>query len=330
MYLGYYVLKTPRKQFYKYFDFVKKEKKISSLSLYRDILYSSLKYNISFIDYFKLRFFNKTSQERSEYTGVGFMYEYQLKMNPKQHRDVLENKIAFLSRFNKFSGRRWASLTMLEQDPQLIESFLHNKTGKVVLKYSRGQCGQQVNVMETKNISAVDLLTLMKNTNSDLIEEFVVQHDALMKIAPRGLNTVRIITQYISDTEVQIIGAALRLSLYNSVDNMGAGNIVTSLDLETGATTDAGIYADVTKEDVKTHPLTGVDIIGFKVPFWEECKNMVKQAATLTPENKSIGWDVGVTNEGPILIEGNHDWGHESLQVPLRKGIKKDLLPFIQ
>lgn len=328
MYFGYYILKTPRKQFYKYFNFVKKEKHLSSFSLYRDIVFSTFKYNISIIDYFKLRFINKPGREREEYVGVGFMYEYQLKMNPKGYRDLLENKIKFLGHFRELAGRQWATLEMLQQDDALLQRFLEDEKGKVVVKYSRGQCGQQVRVVETGNITGGDLLDLMVRDKFDLIETFVVQHDDLMRIAPRGLNTIRVVTQFVSDTDIQIIGAGLRLSIYESVDNMGAGNIVLPVDLQSGTTTDSASYADITKQDINTHPLTGLDLVGFRVPHWEACKNLAIEAARLTPENKSVGWDIAVTNAGPVLIEGNHDWGHESLQVPLRKGIKKKLLQF--
>jgi hypothetical protein len=324
------MLKTPKAVFYKYVNYVKKKKKTSSLSLYADLLFASIKYNVSILDYFEYSFYEKNKEERSQYAGHGFMYEYQLKMNPKKYRDVLSNKIAFLKYFDAFAGRQWASLEMLEKNPELVENFLNNKEGKVVLKYSKGQCGKQVSVVETKNITAQDLLNMMKKNNFDLLEAFVVQHDEMMKMAPNGLNTVRIVTQYISNTEVQIIGTSLRLSIYSNIDNLNAGNIALSLDMETGRTINSGLYIDHTKENVTTHPLTGLELTGFKVPFWEECKALAKKAAALTPENKSIGWDIGITNDGPLLIEGNHDWGHGLIQVPLKKGIKKILSQFIR
>lgn len=329
VYLGYYILNTPKSQFFKDFNYVKKKKKISALSLYTEVLFSSFRYNISLMDYFKLRFFDKTKQQRTEYAGMGFMYEYQLKMNPKAHRDVLENKVKFLERFKEFSGRKWATLNMLNDDNTLLQNFINNEHKKVVLKYSKGQAGQEVKVISTEGISPTDLLTLMKSQNFDLIETFVVQHDELMRIAPRGLNTVRIVTQ-LSGNNVIIIGTSLRLSIYENVDNMRAGNIALPLDPETGITTDAGVYADISKDDVKIHPLTGLNLIGFQVPFWKECREMITKAALITPENKSIGWDVAITNKGPLLIEGNHNWSHELWQLPVRKGQKQVLLQFMK
>ncbi|MCC6289117.1 MAG: hexapeptide transferase [Chitinophagaceae bacterium] len=329
IYLGYYFLKTPKKQFYKNFNFVKEKKKISSFSLYKDVLFSSLKYNISLMDYFKLRFFDKTKQERSEYAGAGFMYKYQLDMNPKESRDILENKVKFLEYFKDFAGRKWATIEMLESNKNLAADFLKSEQGKIVLKNSKGQAGKEVAVVDTKNMNVDDLFALMKKNNFDLIESFVVQHDELMKIAPRGLNTARIITQY-HNNKIIIIGTSLRLSVHLNIDNISAGNFAVPVDPETGIVTDPGIYTDVTKEDVYKHPLTGIDIIGFKVPFWKECIETTTKAALLTPQNRSIGWDVAITNAGPLLIEGNHNWNNDLWQMPVRKGLKKILLQFVE
>jgi hypothetical protein len=328
IYLGYYFSRTSKEHFYRNFNYVKKKNHISSLTLYKDVLFSSLKYNVSFMDYFKLRFFDKTKQERSEYAGAGFMYKYQLLMNPRGHREVLENKVKFLNHFKDFSGRTWATMDMLQGNKELIQTFLNDERGKVVLKNSRGQAGKEVVVFDTKGISAEELISTMEKNKFDLIEKYVVQHDALMQIAPRGLNTARIITQ-LHNGKVDIIGTSLRLSVLLNIDNISAGNFAVPVDTETGVVNDAGIYVDVTKEDVLKHPLTGFDLIGFKVPFWKECIETVTKAALLTPENKSIGWDVAITNNGPLLIEGNHNWNNDLWQMPLRRGLKKILLQYM-
>ncbi len=329
IYLGYYIQQTPKKQFYKYFDYVKKLRNMSSFSLYTDLLTSSLKYNISLMDYFKLRFFEKSSKEREEYAGVGFMYEYQKKMNPKGYREVLENKAKFLEHFKDFVGRRWATIETLEQDPALMKTFLENENGKVVVKYRKGQAGKEVDVLETKGLTGDDLLAIMKKNGYDLVETFVRQHDEFMRIAPNALNTVRIVTQLVNDNDVRIIDTSIRLSIHTRVDNMRAGNIAMPLDPVTGKISGNGTYTDITKEDTLIHPLTGVQLIGFQVPYWKEINAFAIKAARHTPENKSIGWDIGLTNNGPILIEGNHNWSHELSQVPVKKGLKKVLLQFI-
>jgi hypothetical protein len=65
--------------------------------------------------------------------------------------------------------------------------------------------------------------------------------------------------------------------------------------------------------------------VGFQVPFWPELIDMAKKAALHVPENRSIGWDIAVTENGPELIEGNHDWCKLVWQLPVKKGMKSVL-----
>ena len=110
---------------------------------------------------------------------------------------------------------------------------------------------------------------------------------------------------------------------------MAAGNIAAPIDEMTGLVSGSGVYSDITKTDEIEHPVTGVKIEGFQVPYWPEVMNMVKEAALLHPQNRSIGWDVAITNEGPELLEGNHNWCKLLWQLPVKKGLKPVLEQYI-
>ena len=56
---------------------------------------------------------------------------------------------------------------------------------------------------------------------------------------------------------------------------------------------------------------------GFKIPQWEACVELVKEAALVVPEVRYIAWDVCITeNYGPLLIEGNAYPGQDVTQYP--------------
>ena len=321
-------MRTSGKDFLKLIRFVIKEKGISYLSLCADILYSAIRYNISFMDYFSYKLYNISSKEREEYMGSGAMYEYQLKMNPKKSREVLHNKIEFLKRFADCAGRNWATLEMLRNDPGKAQQLLCNSTGKVVAKYSKGQSGRQVEVLDARLLSSALLIQKMEMLHYDLVEEYIEQHHSLMQLSPSAVNTVRIVTQLYKG-EIIVITSRLRISVNCSVDNASVGNIVVPLDTLTGRVTGPGIYADITKPDEFRHPVTGIDFIGFQVPHWEDCVQLVKKAALRIPENRSIGWDIAVTSNKPVLIEGNHNWHYLVLQMPEKKGYRKMLEQYL-
>jgi hypothetical protein len=322
LYLGYYFKNLDWKKFRSFFNHVRETKKISSFALFTDIIGSSLRYNISLLEYFQFGFYEMGAEERRTYAGTGCMYEYQLIMNPKSSRGCLDNKVEFFENYGAFIHHITAGIESLKRDEKLQETLLRNPSGKIVLKYSRGQCGWQVRIFDADFFRDKDLVAFMEKEGFDLAEEFLVQHSALMALSPSAVNTVRVITQLNSRNEVEILGARLRISENSPVDNMAAGNFAAPIDIETGVVNGPGVYSDITRKDVSVHPITGIPVVGFQVPYWSEILDMMQKAARQVPENRSIGWDIAVTEKGPELIEGNHDWCKLVWQLPVKKGLK--------
>ena len=328
IYLLYYLKNLNIKKFNNFLNYASKVTGKTKISLLADAICSVFKYNTSLNDFFSFRFYTLNSSERAKWAGTGFMYEYQLKMNPKDSREVLENKIKFLNHFRPFINRNFSDLSSLESDKKLLEELLQNKSGKLVLKGSMGQAGTEIEIIKCSDFSPLSLISYMQKNNYDLIEQYVVQHPALMDLSPTGLNTVRIITQ-LNKKGVDFIGGRLRISVNSFVDNMAAGNLAAAIDMETGAVKGPGVYSDTTKLEQITHPITGKPIIGFVIPFWNEVMILAKKAALHTPENRSVGWDIAITSVGPELIEGNHNWCKLLWQLPVNKGLKKVLEQYL-
>lgn len=321
LYLGYYFKELDRTKLKKFIEFVSNEKKVNKLSIWMDMIHASLKFNISLQEYFLFRFYNISELEKSTFAGTGTMYEYQLMMNPKAERAILEDKLQFLEAYRPFIRHSYFSLNDV-YDVDKTEKVLNNKSTKIVLKNSKGQCGIGVEVRKASEFNTESLIKRLHETGNDFVEEFVQQHDELNRLSPSGLNTIRIITQLNDQDEVEILGARLRITINSSVDNLAAGNIAAPIDEQSGIVTGPGVYSDITKEDEYKHPVTGIEIVGFQIPFWDDSVQMVRNAALMHPQNRSIGWDVAITNEGPELIEGNHDWCKLLWQLPVKKGLK--------
>ncbi|TES91431.1 MAG: hypothetical protein E3J87_07835, partial [Candidatus Cloacimonadota bacterium] len=43
-------------------------------------------------------------------------------------------------------------------------------------------------------------------------------------------------------------------------------------------------------------------------PFWSDIVTLAKKAATVSPELRSVGWDIAISKNGPVLMEGNDNW----------------------
>ncbi|MFN4299811.1 MAG: sugar-transfer associated ATP-grasp domain-containing protein [Thermaurantimonas sp.] len=322
LYLAYYIKQTDKKKFFQFLNYTANLVKRSKATLIFDSIVSVFRYNISLLEYFQFRFFNLNDQERKNWAGTGFMYEYQLCMNPKSERHILEDKTLFYKNYRDFFVHNVADLETLKRNKEFAQKLLENPSGKIVLKVSDGKCGKGVMICETKDFTPDSLIQFMEKKGYKLAEEFIVQHPVLQKLSPTAVNTVRIFTQLNSNNEVELLGCRLRISVNSPVDNMAAGNLAAPIDENTGIVIGPGVYSDITKAEVSIHPITGVRIEGFQVPFWKETLNMVKNAALKHPQNRSIGWDVVITEKGPGLIEGNHDWCKLLWQLPVKKGMK--------
>ncbi len=51
---------------------------------------------------------------------------------------------------------------------------------------------------------------------------------------------------------------------------------------------------------------TGVVFENYQIPFFEEAKNLALRAARSLPALRLVGWDIVISENGPLLLEGNH------------------------
>lgn len=329
LYLGYYLKKMDWKKFKLFLNHTSELTGKSKTSLVSDAVSCVFKYNISLLEYFQFRFFEQNEEQRKTWAGTGYMFEYQLKMNPKESRDILDDKTKFYRSYKDYFVHRVADLTDLNQNSELRQKLLNTPSGKLVFKVADGNCGIDVLIRNANEFDDDSLIDFMENSQFDLVEEFIQQHPVLNDLSPSAVNTVRIFTQLDDKDEVVLLGCRQRISVNSPVDNMAAGNMAASIDEETGIISGTGVYSDITKPEETKHPVTGVEIVGLQIPFWKETVAMVKKAAKEHPENRSIGWDIVITEKGPGFIEGNHDWCKLLWQLPAQKGLKSKLEPYL-
>ena len=63
------------------------------------------------------------------------------------------------------------------------------------------------------------------------------------------------------------------------------------------------------------------------IPYWKESLETCLKAAKMVDGLGYVGWDIAVTPNGPVLIEGNHFPGHDILQMPPHVPDKIGMLP---
>ena len=91
------------------------------------------------------------------------------------------------------------------------------------------------------------------------------------------------------------------------------------VDIETGKLVGNGIDKKLNESE---NSITNIKFDGFQIPYWEEIKEMVLEAALVNDKVNMVGWDVAISKNGPLIIEGNRGPGFDLVQVLLKKGTK--------
>lgn len=142
-----------------------------------------------------------------------------------------------------------------------------------------------------------------------LLQDWITQHPKVNELHPDSVNTIRLIT-FNNNGKVEVFCAALRIGTKGrSVDNWGAGGMVVGIDHETGKLKRTGWFKPGFGGRVDKHPDTGVVFEGFQLPYFKEGVRMVCELHGYLYGIHSVGWDIAITPNGPIFIEGNDDWG---------------------
>lgn len=159
-----------------------------------------------------------------------------------------------------------------------------------------------------------------------IVQKTLRNHHEIAKIYPSAINTLRIVTvnpKYSDNPkDVVLLGALLRMGAHGAViDNWAKGGLVCGIDGD-GKLMKFGFYKPGYGTKTEKHPDTHFKFEGFDVPYYKEALNLCKQFHSKLNKIHSIGWDVAITEEGPIFIEGNDDWELGFIQVCFG-GIKK-------
>ncbi|KAA1246446.1 sugar-transfer associated ATP-grasp domain-containing protein [Aquimarina sp. RZ0] len=143
-------------------------------------------------------------------------------------------------------------------------------------------------------------------SNECIHQEVVVQHPEINKIYAHSINTIRFDTYIDKNNNIHILSAFMRFGCGgNVVDNGSSGGIYLSVDIQKGEL--KGLSHQLMKyggKQLQKHPDTHTQFDGFSIPYFTESLALVKKAVSYIPD-RIIGWDIAISPDGPVIIEGN-------------------------
>ena len=191
---------------------------------------------------------------------------------------------------------------------------------RLIIKPLDGSFGRGIRIV-TPEDGYADML--LKSYPGGFIAEEVIQQDERMaQLHPESVNTLRIHTLQ-NNGIVEVFHPYIRIGRGKSVvDNAGSGGVFTSCNSETG---EVLTVVDEYCHSYTSHPDNGFPLVGFKVPCWKEAFDFARQLALTNQDVHYAGWDLALTKDGWVLVEGNPR-AQMIFQISEGKGFKNEVL----
>lgn len=154
-----------------------------------------------------------------------------------------------------------------------------------------------------------------------LLQRALANHPTAAALTNGALATVRFVTLRAVSGAVSVVSATYRMPTGAAViDAFSHGGLAAPVELATGQlgpALDLRMAAAGTSTD--THPDTGARITKTTLPDWRIAVALVQRAHEAVPGMVPlIGWDVALTTDGPVLVEGNVPPSADLMQIPAR------------
>ncbi|MBS7156995.1 MAG: hypothetical protein KH112_15505 [Sanguibacteroides justesenii] len=160
-----------------------------------------------------------------------------------------------------------------------------------------------------------------------IFESLIKQTKQLSDFNPSSVNTIRFMTTLFPDGEARVIATFIKIGRSGKcVDNAGGGgNVDACVDIETGKLCYTIQYKGWRNViDIQKHPDTGVQIEDVVINDWEVIKEKVIKFQKAFPFVKAAGWDIAITDNGPVIVEVNDMWDRTG-QLFIRRGWKPEI-----
>ena len=298
----------------------------SKFNVLFDMAKCALKYGSGYMDYFEFEFYLLNDEERSTYLTGRYNNEIIKKYNKREYWHILSDKVEFNNRFKDYLGRDFIDLkTASFKD---FKEFISNKD-KIIVKPINSCGGKGIEVISLDKDKLKNEYNILKIYNKIvkneqfLVEEYIVQNKELSRLYSKSVNSLRVLTFLDDNGKVHIMNAILKIGNNGDVDNFSSGGMYTFVN-EQGQ-----VYVPAIDEKgniFSKHPISKENILGFNVPNYDLVLPFVTKLAMMVPEIRYIGWDIVLTEDGILVIEGNEFPGIFQVK-PSISGIRTGDLP---
>lgn len=275
--------------------------------------------------------------------------------NKKTHFAILEDKVAFGDACQRhalphpdiaftcnYAGRDFPFANIATGN--LAAGFAALAAGDYIVKTCGGSYGinlwsvtKTADGVEVHNtgqmLSPQDFAAVLTNSgDSYLVQAKIDVASSLRAIMPgRACGSMRIHTFLRPDGTVALPYGMIKLTRLGAIsDNFvggASGNMLAMINMSNHSIQRVvskaanGLYSEVIH-----HPDTGVDLRDYPVPELQQALDLGRHCALAFPDIPAVGWDIVVTDNGPVVLEGNPMFDPAGPQLCADRGVR-DIMP---
>ena len=302
-------------------------------------------------EYYEFGFEKRSEAFRRDFLGLNEQRYYLDLLNPLKYFSLARNKF-MAHKMLENTGVRTSVLYCYYQsearypenpecvcDPAGVLRILKTKdVQSCVIKTTESSHGDNVWVIQNIDYQENDavltrfdgqqlLLSSVLGDEPLIFESVVHQTEQFAAFNASSVNTVRFMTALYPDGSAKVIATFIKIGRAGRcVDNAGGGgNVDVCVDVATGEIRYA-IQFDGWRhvQDIDTHPDSGNPLNGVVIENWESIKAEVIRFQQAFPYCKVAGWDIAITDEGPVVIEVNDFWDRTG-QYFIRRGWRNEI-----
>lgn len=213
---------------------------------------------------------------------------------------------------------RWIDFLRESLGDKFIIKAALSDGGKGIGLFSRQADGQYLN--KDRYYSPEDIYedVVIKKTYGKCIFQRIAQNheEITRKTGAKALQCLRILTAKTRYGDVKLYSLWFKFVGHpnNETDHFllgRTGNFSAQIDNNTRKIKSAFSFNFDRYEffPITHHPFTGEGLIGWKIPYIDEAADLALKMHRGLSSMQAVGWDIAITPQGPMVVEGNSLWG---------------------
>lgn len=302
-------------------------------------------------EYYDFEFENQDASFRNSFLGLNEQRFYLEYLNPIKYYSLARNKF-FAHKLMENTGVRKTELFCYYQPEarfiicdecasnlnDVLKILRRKSVHSCVIKSTESSHGDNVQVINSIVYQEQDailtchdgkefMLSSIIGSDALIFESVVRQTKQFAGFNESSINTVRFMTTLWPDGSARVIATWFKVGRAGKcVDNAGSGgNVDAAVNFETGEIYNVVQFDGWRKaKAIDRHPDSGSLLNGVVIDHWEDIKAEVIRFQQAFPYCKAAGWDIAITDEGPVIIEVNDFWDRTG-QFFIKKGWRKEI-----